>query len=964
MRCAKTRIIMVALAIGCAASALSAEVIVAEGEKFKPLDRNGWKLTAQDDSYASHTYGGMWMTHGACLGAPADSENAVAIQTVAVPAAGAYRVWSKYQSPPYFNYLHRIEIVQSGRKVFSHIYGAADAHRLWSFGASGRQIWWPWGVDHDAAEAPPEMAQLAAGKAEIRLTTVPNRKPAGDRYVDFILLTTKPDDTYEGLTPYLVGSPFVLEALAATPLYMRFYNPSKTAARMKVAKVYCHLQPAYGGSSAEFPEKPVAPGEWSAWFNIGPFCRFVHDEGLYLTIPEAKSIRVQVARRADGRDQVGDVEATNGEAIVIPIDIAWRKGARVSTSKSQQEKVIAASLTWPKANSGKKPKEVLFFAHFPLEKMRDALGYNTGLPDGYDRAEHVEIVSFGDEIGLNNFGSVDFADAAVQARYRGWLTSKGITAADLGGDPAQAVPVHQGSARDVWYSRLFEEQQLIDIFQRRTRSAEEAAGKPVLTGANFSPHHGVLYYGDVAKWVDLFKNRGMSMFWTEDYIFSSPVPPQIISWQLATMRCAVKYHNLPMRYYVMPHSPGQEPGFVRRNALLAVGTGVRQIDNFCVAPMEGMTENYVSWRYPEMFRTLHDCIYESGEAESILATAKLRPARVAVIIGKATDFNESRLSIDKSRDPLISLCDNAPAQITQTLCRNDQQYLYLALRNAGYAVDLITEDDIAQDGILSNYSMVYFAGEWIDSRAVRKLDEWVRNGGILYATAGAGYLNEFAEPNPAMLGLLGLQSTSLRKNAISMRALLELPIAPQIDTISLTGGAKIPAVGMRQALAPDTAEVIGTWADGTPAVTVRSYGSGKAYTVGTLPGTAWMRSGVKAEPASRGGVRKAENPVGYSVATECLVMLGVGDARVDRDVLVSKRGIETVVADGNNGTMLTIVNWTNKPIRNVKVEVRMPEAPRVIRSVQSGKNLKWKYADGRTTFSTSVNDADFVLFEK
>src|SRR5690348_14953131 len=142
-----------ALLLASALPAVAAEVVIAEGERFRPLDDKGWKLTHQNDSYGSHTYGGMWMTHGACLGAPADSADSVATQTVEVPKAGSYRVWSKYQAPPYFNYLHKVEVVQNGRTVFTHVYGRAGTPRLWSFSGVSDELWWPWGVDHDAAEA-------------------------------------------------------------------------------------------------------------------------------------------------------------------------------------------------------------------------------------------------------------------------------------------------------------------------------------------------------------------------------------------------------------------------------------------------------------------------------------------------------------------------------------------------------------------------------------------------------------------------------------------------------------------------------------------------------------------------------------------------------------------------------------------------------------------------------------------
>src|SRR5437588_10850293 len=148
------------LLLAALAGPVRADVVVAEGEQFKPQDGKGWKVTNQDDSYGSHTYGGMWMTHGGCLGAPADSVGSVAKQMVTIPKADKYRVWSKYQAPPYFNYLHKIDIVQGGKTVFSHVYGKKSTDRLWSFSGSSDELWWPWGVDHDAAEAPKEMAAL------------------------------------------------------------------------------------------------------------------------------------------------------------------------------------------------------------------------------------------------------------------------------------------------------------------------------------------------------------------------------------------------------------------------------------------------------------------------------------------------------------------------------------------------------------------------------------------------------------------------------------------------------------------------------------------------------------------------------------------------------------------------------------------------------------------------------------
>src|SRR5205807_2442802 len=154
-----------------------------------------------------------------------------------------------------------------------HVYDKRGTDRLWSFSGESDELWWPWGVDHDAAESPAQPAELAAGEATVRLVAVENVQPAGDRFVDFIVLTTDLKDEYRGFKPYAVGSPFANEALDATHLFPRFKNAADKPARLNVAR-NGHFQPQYGGAKLDLPpgdpkmkEPPtVAAGAWSAWF--------------------------------------------------------------------------------------------------------------------------------------------------------------------------------------------------------------------------------------------------------------------------------------------------------------------------------------------------------------------------------------------------------------------------------------------------------------------------------------------------------------------------------------------------------------------------------------------------------------------------------------------------------------------------------------------------------------------------
>jgi hypothetical protein len=992
------------LAVGvftaCLAAAIpvrGGEVVVAEGEFFQPQGK-GWAVTHMDDSYASHAYGGMWLSQGACLGAAADSQDEVAVQTVTIPAAGAYRVWSKYQAPPYFNYLHKIEIVQNGKKVFEHVYGKKGTDRLWSFTGESDELWWFWGVDHDAAEAPKNLVQLAAGPAEIRLVTVANPAPAGKRFIDFVVLTTEPGDTYQGFKPYQVASPFTLEALAQTKLFIRFKNNAAAPAQLKLRTPTGHYQPNYAARSTEIPEAgPVPPGQWSPWVNIGPFCRLVHDEGIIVSLPGGSGpIEIEAARDAAGKDPAGAVTLPEGETFMVPLDIAWNKQKTIFASQARAEELTRLAKTqWRTRNGGRKPQSILYYGGFNqldrpwVAALKDALGYNTLLPDAYPHAavdgyhQHchnpgeltqyvatlsdaqkkaMKVMSFGDEISL---GEISWADPAMQTKFTAWLKARGVTAADLGGvAPDAAKLADRGTNRRVgWYAQTFNEEERFGFYRDLTAQARSLLGPQVETGANYSPHHMPMYYGPIYQWIDIFKHNGMTMYWAEDYIFSVPMPPQIISWMLATVRCGVKYHKQKVHFYVMPHAPGQRADFLRRSMIYAPGAGVNHVDNFWVAPPETFTENSVAWGYTDSFQAIHESIYDTAEAEPLLTGAAVRPGRVAVLLSKATDHNERLLQIPKAQDALMATCKNAPATTQQIIGRVEAQMLYLALLHGQHRVDLVTEDDIAMDDILSKYDVLHVAGEWIDHRVPAKLEAWVKDGGVLYASGGLGIFNEFNEADPALLKVLGLTSAETSKNLAVIRPVMELPVAPPIGEIAFEGGT-IPAVGLKQVLVPADAKVLGTWADGKPAVTVRELGKGKAFAVGTLAGCAYLRTALAVQPFPRGGNLCPITPTTFDPAAGKLARLGVDARPVEEPAVCDHPFVEAIVMDGPAGSVLTLTNGTAEPIANLEVQVRLPAEPKEVKSVQAGQAVPAEYKDGVLTLTTDLEWADHILLPK
>ena len=1024
---------LVAILAGPSASALGQTVVVAEGERFQTSD-DGWRVLHQDQSYATQSFGAMWVTHGGLLGAAADVAGATATAKVNIPAAGEYRVWSKYQAPPYFNYLHRVEVWQGGKMVFGHDYGRVDAQRMWSFcGATTynlppkKQIWFPWGVDHDAAEAPKQTVKLDAGPAEIRLIALKNASPGGDRYVDFVLLTTNHEDTCLGWEKHgQAKSPFIYEAIRATPIYLRFKNVADEPAKARLFTHFGHFTWHCAPKRGLVPEKPVAPGGWSPWVNINDVVELLTDEGLQVTLISGEDegraassaasltggstkIPVQVALDPAGRKMLGELEMLGGQTIHFPIDIVWNRNKSLRLSQEISTELISnAKKNWRTATPNK-PKHIAFYGSFGRGgsdytiALKDALGYNTQLPkpyetlavDGYHQhlrnedqirkyAEDLgadrgrfRVCSFGDEISL---GRINFEDPKYIEPFRAWLKRKKLTKDDLGVAPEQATLT--GNNRLKWYATQFSAEQRFAHYRNLTGVARGAFGPQVLCGANFSPHHDTMYYGNQLQWIDAFKHNAMSMFWAEDYIFFVPELPQTISFMFARMNCATKYHRQPIHFYVMPHQPGQPADYFRRNSLLSIGAGAKHIDHFWVAPQENYSENYVSWQYPETFQAIYETIHDTAAVESLLVNAKRRPARVAIVTGKATALNEDHAPVDVNADKFLKMCHLA-GKPQQNICRKDQQFLYFALTHAQHQVDLITEDDIL-DGYLRNYDVVYFAGEWVNNRAVEKLDAWVRAGGVLYASTGLGVRNQYNEPETAMLSLLGLKSADMQKNLYHVRPLLELPLADPIDTITMTVryrsptseqdaqpnsivSAQIDAIALRQKLTPadDKTIVLGRWKDGSAAVTLREHGKGKAYAVGTAAGATYLKSGLLPLPWARGGTVNLYNPIDFDPAAAHLVRLGVNAARPPREVVCSQPFVESLLLDNDQGTLLTLVNWTNDDsLRGLKMSVRVKAAPREVFSVVQNKKLPFAFADGRVTFETDLDAADYVMIKK
>ena len=193
-----------------------------------------------------------------------------------------------------------------------------------------------------------------------------------------------------------------------------------------------------------------------------------------------------------------------------------------------------------------------------------------------------------------------------------------------------------------------------------------------------------------------------------------------------------------------------------------------------------------------MFQAISDMIRDAGAVEHRLYPAQPRKAKVAVMLSRAADTWDSE---DKGGLGGTGGKYNANNE--------ERKAIWMALRHAHVPVDMITDEDVAQ-GRLRDYRVLYLVGSEMLGSAVRPLKQWVRGGGILYATGGGGLLDEYRQPQPALLALYGLKSQTLVRTHRWVQPRNFLPDMTPLDTVAVTGPAALdfPVLCYREELHP------------------------------------------------------------------------------------------------------------------------------------------------------------------
>jgi hypothetical protein len=837
---------------------------------------------------------------------------------------------------------------------------------------------------HDA------FVELKPGIATITLIAEEQPTPAAKRNIDLVMLTTDAKqvqdriekENYLPLDGMLTQSGDVWLRVTNTgdkPLVFRGKAAAGGGNWQEHSPYWVHLR--------NWPkvEVKVAPGQTSPWVEVGGTMDSLND-GQWVWTGDGPYKAEFAVKDAGGQMASLGVFAGQGD-LLLAADADTRYARRLRTQEQVLYELLDHLRKANPAPHGKTPTRTPIYAYTfsPLDQgkhatavaefkrmfgLTDAVANASGGRGSIDvrgvptpqladhcrglkeNAKTIAVVSLGDEIGLPTPGG------AVHEGFRKWLQSRSLKPSDVVPGAADWSKINYSpdpklkdrrpgqfywSMRYQYHFGIAAIKERTDILRRHLPNAQ--------IGANYSPHYPQehMFLGEVFKWVSVFREDGMTLPWSEDYIWQVPVgTPQMNHINLDLFRAGLRGKpDRKILYYVMPHAPNNTPRMWRRLFYGALAHGMKIVNLFEFQPVHvAYTENHVD--DPAMYEMVLRSFRELGLSEEIVQEGHVRPAEAALWFSETGDIWGD------------SLGSFAAAK----------RGLYTAIRQQQIPLDIVVEQD-ALDGTLAQYKTLYLTDAHVSQAASLKIADWVAGGGWLLATAGAGMYDELNRPNKTLRDLFGVEQTALDAPSGAQITFIkqDLPFAKPIDHAhfaalapSATGQRRsTPVFCVRSRIKAVGQHPVGAFDDGSPAITVRNVGKGRATYCAFLPSLSYYKPAIPLRPVDRGASEDAMIhflPTDFDPAAELVISSAA--ERLKPPVDCSVRLVETTIIESPRGMIIPLINWSRAPVKGLRVTLGIPVPTKKI-ALASGAPVRVSQEKGQTVLTFDLDAADALI---
>ncbi len=340
--------------------------------------------------------------------------------------------------------------------------------------------------------------------------------------------------------------------------------------------------------------------------------------------------------------------------------------------------------------------------------------------------------------------------------------------------------------------------------------------------ANFMKLFEQLDYVDLAKEIDIISWDGYPS-WNNDYETAADTAAEL-SFDHAVMRSLKK--DKP--FMLMESTPSlvnwhavnkiKRPGILRASSIQTIGCGSDTVQYFQWRKGRGASEQFHGAVVDHLGRDDTRVFKEVSEVGEILK--KLAPTAGSKVTSKAAVlFDWSNRWAIKDMQGM--------ARDTKNYEKEVRKFYNIHLKKGINADIVFPLEDLSAYSLVvipMYYAMSEEAGAW--------LKEYVANGGTLVATYLTGYVNE---NTLAYLG--GFPGAGLGEVFGLYAEELDTLYPSDSNTVLMKDGTKAAVKDYCELIKLTGAETLGTYESdfyaGMPAVTVHSYGKGKAYYLGT-----------------------------------------------------------------------------------------------------------------------------------
>jgi hypothetical protein len=996
-----------------------ARAVAIEAEDF--TIESGWKVLKNGHgNYMVDIIGFNHISGERLLGLDSKNDDASAFMDVTIPETGAYRLWVRYEYPPFCETRFAVIVQQNGRTAVDHVMGTKTSLRF-GFGeplakAQHDPACGPEGLLEEAVSVP----ELKAGQARIYLKGVAQPQQPGitaNRNIDLVYLTRDTDDAWRKHYAKHTKLYPILDAFRDSrgPRYeARFTNRGDKPADFHITHIYNRIP--WGVSEVE-PVRGVAAGARSGWIPL-QMQDTVHFSVVRFS-GSTKAFDVEI------RPVGGAVERklSGTETVQVYLPPYPGKGVKAITPLEELDAVLAELKKTPAI--GKKPTQPLCFGGWmpigleneygrkyaelyatlglrsfhpalsgpavfknlqavgvPVSKSWAASGYRNPPTRGnieqarqtldhYDLDGKLRFFEYGDEIAFSEWIQLRVQNDIEQAKTQNVNLKPINVIAKLWFEWLRANRP-QGNAQDYWLrewgpfnvgrlrpdssaaaaatnprlyvdSLLFYEDMAIRFAADGMKNVKKTLGADVLCGANYSCHP--FYYPHSTMFVKWFRQGAADLARHSEYFWQiGQAGPMVNGYIAEHFRAGLRDNpNGVLRQYTMPHVPGNTDANFLRSSFTHLAHGATMLDFFGIGMNETFTENYIDHRAHSRYRALRDVTHAIGLVEDLLPQARPVPSPVALLVSASTErWDFAGVAEDSAGHALFG----PNFRKLRLNAHTDRLGLWTALTFLGVSPDLIMEEDVRSNG-LKDYKVLVSVGDCLLPEMAPAIEAWVRQGGVVLATANAGRYDPYRQATPVFEKLFGLQARQSEERVTFFRPRQELPFLQPFDHIDCPGGP-LPQLATRERIAQaKDATVLARFQDSKdPAILDHRLGKGHVIYVAALPGVAYLWSALQPPAVPDRGPNTHSIPTAFNTGARSLLALVLHAAHVQPTISAKPDLVDARLLKAPGGYILPIANYQKLVGDKVTLRIRIEDKISKATSAYHGE-LEMKEDNGR-----------------